>query len=90
LPRFGRAGDLKYAFIAAHRHEFPIKRMCEVLCVWESGYYAWCKREPSQRRREDEAFFEYIQIFYNQQRKYSPLGYVSPIIYEQMKGAANS
>ena len=35
------APALKYAFIAAHQHEFPIKRMCEVLCVSESGYYAW-------------------------------------------------
>jgi hypothetical protein len=28
--------------------------MCEVLDVSECGYYAWRKREPSQRKREDE------------------------------------
>jgi putative transposase len=29
------------------------------------------------------AFFEYIEDFYNRQRRHSPLGYLSPIAYER-------
>jgi hypothetical protein len=29
--------------------ELPVSRLCEVLQVSRSGYYAWCGREPSQR-----------------------------------------
>jgi putative transposase len=31
-----------------------VKTMCRVLDVSESGYYAWRKREPGQRQRENE------------------------------------
>jgi len=72
---------LKYAFIAAHQHEFPIKRMCEVLCVSESGYYAWRKREPSQRRREDEALGKQIEDAYSKNREV----YGSPRIHAELK-----
>ena len=32
---------MKYAFMAAHEQEFSLKRMCKVLGVSRSGYYAW-------------------------------------------------
>ncbi|MFL5624310.1 MAG: IS3 family transposase, partial [Ktedonobacteraceae bacterium] len=39
------APAIKYTFIAAHQEEFPVIRLCQVLTVSESGYYAWRKRE---------------------------------------------
>jgi putative transposase len=48
------------------------------------------ERQIYQTRAEARtSVFEYIEIFYNRQRKHSSLGYVSPVIYEQMKGAIN-
>jgi hypothetical protein len=35
--------------VAACADEFPVSRVCAVLEVSESGYYAWKKRPPSQR-----------------------------------------
>lgn len=40
--------------------EFSVLRMCQTLEVSTSGYYAWRDREPSNRRREDEALTERI------------------------------
>jgi putative transposase len=31
-----------------------------------------------------QALFEYLEIYYNRQRRHSTLGYVSPLVYEQL------
>jgi putative transposase len=42
---------MSYAFIRAHRDAFSINRMCEVLQVSRSGYYAWQTRPASSRQQ---------------------------------------
>jgi len=44
---------MKYDVIHQSRTAFPVSRLCEFLGVSVSGYYAWLKREPSQRTRQD-------------------------------------
>jgi putative transposase len=45
------------------------------------------ERQSYQTRAEARSsVFEYIEVFYNRQRRHSSLGYVSPIIYEQKGG----
>jgi putative transposase len=41
-----------------------VKTVCRVLAVSESGYYAWCKRAPSQRQRDNERLTEQIRHAY--------------------------
>lgn len=72
---------MKYAFIAAHQKEFPVIRMCQVLSVSESGYYAWRKREPSQRKREDECEGARIEDAYHDNRQV----YGSPRLDAELK-----
>jgi transposase InsO family protein len=52
---------VKYACIKAHRDEFELTLMCRVLAVSRSGFYAWLKREPSRRAREDQRLLVHIR-----------------------------
>jgi len=44
---------VKYACIARHQREFPVRLMCRVLIVQPGSYYAWRRRSPSRRASED-------------------------------------
>jgi len=50
--------------MAEHESEFRVQRMCRVLGVGRSGYYAWCSRSASQRVQEDEVLLVKIQQEY--------------------------
>jgi putative transposase len=45
---------VKYACIARHRGEFPVRLMCRVLQVSRAGFYAAQQRRPSGRARLDQ------------------------------------
>jgi len=45
---------MKYAFIAEHRPQFPVRTMCRCLCIHPSGFYAWLKTPLSKRAHEDK------------------------------------
>ena len=55
----------RFEAIEEQSDEIPVSRLCEVLQVSRSGYYAWCGREPSQRQQSDERLTEMIaEIFH--------------------------
>lgn len=60
---------MKYTFIAAHAGEFTVQRMCKVLQVGRSGYYAWAKRHPSTREQANQALLELIRAAYQHSRQ---------------------
>jgi transposase InsO family protein len=51
---------MKYAFLQEHEREFSLKRMCRVLEVSRSGYYAWKGRCVSRRAQENEGLLSQI------------------------------
>lgn len=54
---------MRFQFIEDNREQFSIQRMCRVLKVSPSGYYAWRGRPPSRREREDAVLEkEIVQI----------------------------
>ena len=48
---------MKYQFIEAHRHEYPVTMMCRVLAVARTGYYQWRKQPLSARKVADGILF---------------------------------
>ncbi len=44
---------MKYAFMKAHEAQHSVRRMCRVMQVHPSGYYAW-KAEPESARAKDD------------------------------------
>ena len=41
---------MRYAFIKAHESEHTVRRLCSVMAVHPSGYYAWRNGCYIQRR----------------------------------------
>ena len=58
-----------------------MSRLCQVLEISESGYYAWRKREPSQRKRDDEHLGQLIEDAYQNNRQV----YGSPRVHAELK-----
>lgn len=71
---------MRYAFIKEHGDLFPIGRMCQVLGVSTSGYYAWRQRPVSSRAQANESLKLKIEIIY----QVSDGTYGSPRIYQEL------
>ena len=55
---------MKFRFISAHRETFKVGRMCTLLNVSRSGYYAWLKRPQSRRSIENRSLEDKIRVFH--------------------------
>jgi len=72
---------MKYRFIEKHQNKYSTGRICELLGVSRSGYYAWKKRKPSQRDQINQALIDHIRRIHKMSRK----AYGSPRVYAQLK-----
>ncbi len=70
-----------YGFIKMHCFMFSVTRMCQVLGVKRSGYYAWLKRGLSLRVMRDNVLLENIK----KSHKLSKGRYGSPNILNDLK-----
>jgi transposase InsO family protein len=73
---------VKYAFIEAHRSEFPVTLMCKVLGVSRSGFFDWKKRDPSKSEARKSSLVGKIEKIHLGSRK----TYGSPRVYKTLKG----
>lgn len=60
---------MKYEAIEQWKDDFPVARLCAVLAVSESGYYAWLKREPSLGAIENARLSEQIGTIWRKFRR---------------------
>ena len=49
---------MRYQFIREHRQEFSVTRMCQLLDVTRSGYYAWQPEKAGVRELENRVLVE--------------------------------
>lgn len=60
---------MRYKYIREHCQEFSIKRMCQLLAVTRSGYYAWQPGKTGQRELANRVLVEQIRAEYKTSRK---------------------
>ncbi len=52
---------MRFQLIDAAKESFPVTRLCQVLGVSQSGYFAWRSRPASPRQREDLVLLAHIR-----------------------------
>ena len=60
---------MRFEFVENHREEYPIQRMCAVLEVSASGYYAWRRRTPSRREMANQELVAEIKTVHLEYRQ---------------------
>ena len=73
---------MKFRFVESHQAQFSVRRMCQVLGVSSSGFYAWLKR-ASQRERNNEVLLQRIREIFERSRQ----RYGSPRIHAELWSA---
>lgn len=73
---------IRFEFINANRHVYPIQVMCNVLEVSRSAYYIWRHRLPSARQIETQNLADQIAEIHGMSRK----TYGSPRIHAELIG----
>ena len=72
---------MNYAFIEAHRDEWPVASMCDTLDVSTAGYYSWRERDASPQQQRREALAVEIQAVHAQVKA----RYGSPRIHAELQ-----
>jgi putative transposase len=75
---------MKYGVIhetAKEHQNYSILKMCRIVNVSRSGYYQWCKRGESLRKKKDRELKEQILLIYTKYKK----RYGSPRIHSELR-----
>ena len=72
---------MKYQFMEQQRRYHRVEKMARVLEVSRGGFYAWLKRQPSEREKKDTEIVEKIRDIQENIAKYR---YGSPRITEEL------
>lgn len=72
---------MRFAFVDAEKAQVPVVRLCDILNVSRSGFYAWQERPESKRAREDRRLSVLIRAAYEQGRGY----YGSPRVLRELR-----
>ena len=59
---------MKHQFIDAHRGHYPVQRLCRVLRISTSGYYAARGRDPSARSTRQADLTQRIETIHHASR----------------------
>nr|WP_156778844.1 IS3 family transposase [Clostridium formicaceticum] len=85
-----QATEVIFKFIYDHRFKFRVQKMCQVLKVSRSGYYAWLKRPKSKRDLENEKLLEQIKRVHKKSRNiYGSIRITKQLNHEGIKCGRN-
>src|SRR3954451_3593958 len=79
--RQGGGRLMRYRFVAAERATFPVRTLCRIVGVAVSGFYAWLRRGPGRRRRDDRRVSERIAAIFEASRR----TYGSPRVHAELR-----
>jgi len=71
----------RFRFVSEHRHAYGVKRLCRVLEVSRSGFYAWDGRPPSGRAVRDAELAELIDEVHQRSRR----TYGAPRVHAELR-----
>lgn len=74
---------MTFAFIQAHKDEWPVRVMCDALEVSPSGFYSWLRRPPSPQEERREALAGRIKEIHAEAKG----RYGSPRVHAALAGA---
>jgi transposase InsO family protein len=77
---------VKFSFIQERLGSFPIERVCDVLDVSRSGYYAWLDRPESEQIKRREELAVKVKAVHQENRGV----YGSPRVYQALKAQGES
>ena len=72
-----------YEFVEREKASHSVVRLCRVLGVSSSGYWAWRKRAPSTRKRTDQHLMGRIGVIHQASRK----TYGAPRVHAELRAA---
>ena len=72
---------MRFRFIQTEKASYPVRLLCRILEVSRSGFYAWCRRAPSPRAREDAALKVKIRAVHGTSKK----TYGSPRVHAKLQ-----
>jgi hypothetical protein len=52
---------MRFGLVDAAKKDFPVQRLCKVLGVSASGYFAWKGRPACRRQREDVVLLAHVR-----------------------------
>jgi len=72
---------IRFRFVSDNQTDLPVKRMCQLVEVPRSSFYAWVNRKPSARDQADVELLEVIGDIYRRSRN----TYGVPRVYGQLR-----
>lgn len=57
---------MRFKLVDQAKAEFPVQRLCHVLDVSQSGYFAWRRRGASVRQKEDMVLLAHVRSAFYQ------------------------
>ena len=72
---------MRFGFVLEEKARYPVRVLCRVLEVSKSGFYAWCKRDESDRSKADRALVVEMKAVHAESRR----TYGSPRIHAELR-----